>query len=93
MIAVRLMQLAAPETHPASQGTLLAFGALCLLAAASVFVFPRLYDAGARFRYRLLRPAGKQEERAVRRDRRLRKLLAASFVVIGAVLIVRGAAA
>jgi hypothetical protein len=83
----------AAETHRAGRSTLFAFGALSLLAAASVFAIPGLFDAGARFRYRLLHRDGEGEERAVRRDRVYRKLLAAVFVVAGVLEIAKGISA
>jgi hypothetical protein len=76
--------------HPATQEELLAFGALSLFVAISLIAFPRLGDAGARFRYRLLHRHGEREEAAVRRDRMLRKVLATAFLVTGVVFLVEG---
>jgi hypothetical protein len=81
--------LLAEASKPATGGQLILLGAIFLVAGLSVFLFPGLYDAGARFRSRLLFRRD-PTERGKGWEKSFRTVLGGSFVVLGVVMLVNG---
>ena len=84
-----MIDLFATAAHQADRHSLRIVGVAGWAAGVASFALTRLGDAGARFRYRLLRLSG-SEEAYVRRDRVLRKLLGATMLVGGVLCLLRG---
>jgi hypothetical protein len=81
--------LAAQTAKPATGGQLIFLGAAFLVMGLSVFIFPGLYDAAAKFRSRLLFRRD-PTERGKRWEKIYRTLLGGSFVLFGAIMVVNG---